>query len=613
MAVTVDWVVMTAAIIGLGTTSLQHADNSGTTISYHIPVDDDTTQWSVKTDLYGIEPTSVTGATWRHNSDGYVVFENEPDADPVPAGGSISFTVEVAETDADGYGGAMPTSGADVEMGAIVGAELVMSSGTYSFDEATALALHAETSNSADEAVDSTATIDGGGVSSTETAPTLDGADLSGDTSTTTPISDTTDSTSGSPDASSGSGDGVALTGDNLLAGGSGDDIIFGGSDTGGSDGSGSSGDEIIYGGAGADDIVGGSEDPLSGSSGSDAVYDGTSTDTGGSSPTLNLDLSLDPVELVNPIEIIEPITLSVDQDQTLETEDLVTLVPLDLSGAEDSYEVGEWGTVDVDHGWTSVNLSYSYENPVVVAFITTTNGNQIVETRIKDVADKGFSIKLQETSNHDGSHAIETVSYLVMEEGRHTLNDGSIVEAATVETDKVQQNTLKEGYESVEFLGDMTNASVFTSSNTYNGSDWITTRVHNVDDGGFSVAMAEQEAKTDGHTDETIGWIAFENGNYDRFDVSQVRADEVAVNVGDVDLAQIVKVGGLDPAVLRMKDNDLWVQEDTSRDSETGHAFDTVALLDFNTDSGVIYATDTIIDTSLISTTVEVVTVEVG
>ena len=88
---------------------------------------------------------------------------------------------------------------------------------------------------------------------------------------------------------------------------------------------------------------------------------------------------------------------------------------------------VGETGRVElggtVDNGVSAVvNLRHSYTDPVVVAFINTRNGDQSVQVRVRAVTSSSFEVFMQEPDNQ--GHNPETVSYIVVEKGRHTLDD---------------------------------------------------------------------------------------------------------------------------------------------------------------------------------------------
>lgn len=82
----------------------------------------------------------------------------------------------------------------------------------------------------------------------------------------------------------------------------------------------------------------------------------------------------------------------------------------------EDGTFVGEVGTLSLKHQWVTVQLSREYNKPVVVFGGMTINGSHPSVIRIKDVTATNFKVRVQEWDYLDGSHAFETVSYMVME-----------------------------------------------------------------------------------------------------------------------------------------------------------------------------------------------------
>jgi hypothetical protein len=49
--------------------------------------------------------------------------------------------------------------------------------------------------------------------------------------------------------------------------------------------------------------------------------------------------------------------------------------------------------------------------------------------------------------------------------------------------------------------------------TDSYQGADAVTTRIRSLDPTGLELAMDEQESSSDGHVNETLGWIAIEPG----------------------------------------------------------------------------------------------------
>ena len=82
-----------------------------------------------------------------------------------------------------------------------------------------------------------------------------------------------------------------------------------------------------------------------------------------------------------------------------------------------------EFGEVNIDHNWTYVSFTESFIDPIVVAKPASYNGADPSVVRIMNVDGNGFEIRIQEWDYLDGSHAIETTSYIVIERGSETTH----------------------------------------------------------------------------------------------------------------------------------------------------------------------------------------------
>ena len=98
---------------------------------------------------------------------------------------------------------------------------------------------------------------------------------------------------------------------------------------------------------------------------------------------------------------------------------------------------VGECGTVRArvygGDDWHKVAFRQTYTNPVVVMGPPSFGGADPVTIRVKNVTASGFEFQLDEWDYLDGSHGFETIGYLVMEAGDHTLDDGTRIQAGKV------------------------------------------------------------------------------------------------------------------------------------------------------------------------------------
>ncbi len=254
-----------------------------------------------------------------------------------------------------------------------------------------------------------------------------------------------------------------------------------------------------------------------------------------------------------------------------------------------------EWGVVDgVTHKWTKVPLAKGYGNPVVVARPVSDRGGHPGVIRLRNVTGDSFDLRYQEWDYLDGNHRTEQVFYLVAEAGVSEVA-GLLVEAGKLKTNML----LEGGWETVDLSAPFLDPpAVFTSVDTSKGGDPVTTRVDDVTDVDFLVAMQEEEAKGGFHKTETLGWIAVELGTGTTSDgrdvmVGHTTADDVpaatffgftAARRFPVMVADVVSTNGQDPVFLRYQnltagDVELFLDEEKSVDAEVSHVLEDVSL----------------------------------
>ena len=254
-----------------------------------------------------------------------------------------------------------------------------------------------------------------------------------------------------------------------------------------------------------------------------------------------------------------------------------------------------EWGTVDgVDHNWMKIPLAKEYMNPVVVAKPVSCCGGDPGVIRIRNVSHNSFELRYNEWLYKDGSHIQERVFYMVVEAGIRSVA-GLTVEAGRLTSSKL----LADGWEPITFSASFGQTpSVFTSVQTYNGADPVTTRLRDCTTAGFDLTMDEEEAKNDGHTTETLGWIAIKRGmgkTNDNRSVAVLSGSTnhipTKINFGQsmarrfpVVVSDIITTYGSDPCFLRYKNLlpssiDLFIQEEASLDTEMNHPTEDVSV----------------------------------
>ena len=284
------------------------------------------------------------------------------------------------------------------------------------------------------------------------------------------------------------------------------------------------------------------------------------------------------------------------DQDGLLDGEELkMGYDPADfLSKPFDN--MIEYGQVTLDHNWKQVAFAKTFVNPVVVASALSLNGSHPSTLRIDNVTSTGFDISVQEWDYLDGWHTNETVGYIVMEAGTHTLPNGSQVAAGTFTTDKTG------AFEKITFAQPFNQTPVLVSSvNSFNEPDTVAGRMRNISTTSFEYQMQEEEASSDGHGTETIAYIAWEPsmGNIEGmlYEVGKT-ADAVTHSASDISFAQSFETApvfvaamqtrdGSDPASIRwsgltpqgVKVN---IEEEQSKDDEQTHTTEIVGYMMF-------------------------------
>jgi hypothetical protein len=262
-------------------------------------------------------------------------------------------------------------------------------------------------------------------------------------------------------------------------------------------------------------------------------------------------------------------------------------------SPSQEAVMIAQYGTVDITDTALTVQLDHAFEAPVVIASINSVNGGQPVSVRVEDIGSDRFSIYLDEPNHLDGYHVTETVSWIVVESGSWIAEGGLALQAGTTTT-----NTLSsKGTTPVEFdHAFRERPAIFTTDQTSHGSDMIWTRAEGPGTQGFSLVMEEEEWLNPGkHVAEEIGWLAVERAD----GMVETMSGALVFETSDIGfaldssggtiwfhkdfVAAPVLLAGIsgrndrDPTGLRFDDLSAdggwgFLQEDTSKDSETTH-----------------------------------------
>ncbi len=269
-----------------------------------------------------------------------------------------------------------------------------------------------------------------------------------------------------------------------------------------------------------------------------------------------------------------------------------------------------EFGSVNANHNEVTVSLKNHFNNPVVFATMTSHNGEEMAVARITDIQNDSFTLYAQEADYLDQSHTTETFSYIVVEKGSWTLDDGTRLEVGTIDSPLLTSG----GWNNINFDTHFNyTPAIFSQVQTNNGAAFVTTRHDDARNDGFNLAMQEEEASNGGmHLSETIGYFAIEQGagsanGHDffakhtgqRFDHNW---EDIVFN-DQFDslpqlLAQISTTNGTDTSVARI-DNlqkngvDVMIQEDRSHDNEVVHTNEVMDIFAIE-GAGLLTGTDT-------------------
>lgn len=252
-----------------------------------------------------------------------------------------------------------------------------------------------------------------------------------------------------------------------------------------------------------------------------------------------------------------------------------------------------EAGEISVASGWRKVIFAHPYQQPIVVTGPVGMNDQAPVTVRLRNVTTTGFEIRLIPWPSQDTAHGTESVSYLVMEQGRHILADGSRVEAGSLSGST--------GLSTVALHSSFTRTPVLlTAIASCNDAEAISGRVLPVAKTGFLYTFREQERNlATGHPRETVHYVAWEPGTgligTARYEAA-VTTQTITSAWNSVPLqstfkqapllfADMQSLAELDPATLRVRQTSskrfqAMIQEERSLDRETTHRAERIGYL---------------------------------
>ena len=286
-------------------------------------------------------------------------------------------------------------------------------------------------------------------------------------------------------------------------------------------------------------------------------------------------------------------------------------------SRAEGQGPVYEAGTIEFDQPdpekWRTVVIIGEFTDPVVILGAPTHRGGDSTIGSIRNVTATSFELQLQEFLPHDGKHTTESISYLVVEKGRHVLEDGTVIEAGVNQVGAGWQTIaiVPEGETPGQPLVFATSRSAGDPAGVYEAT---AIRMRNVSPGSFQMRLQGPEIdESAGGATDAVNWISWtpptgaSSGTigYGAWESALLTTEKGKNKVSRHDygapfldtpalFSQITTWNGSDPAWTRVKTNQLtqaevFVEEDRSVDNEENHVSESVCLLAL--DPGVYYA----------------------
>ncbi len=247
---------------------------------------------------------------------------------------------------------------------------------------------------------------------------------------------------------------------------------------------------------------------------------------------------------------------------------------------------------VQANQNWTTFTFSKPFIAPVVIAGPPSYADAAPATIRIRNVTSTGFEARVQEWNYLDGKHAFEKFSFLAMEKGVYTLSNGTRIEAGSFTGSiSFQKIALQQTYNLTPVI--------LTQVSTYNETDAVTGRMRNGNQSSFEYRMQEQERNRLTHKAETIHYIALEPGKgeyagliYETgFTAKSVTQNWFNLSFQSQFPAKPLFIAGMqtyaegDTATLRNQNlaltaNQIKIEEEKSKDTETSHAAETVGYL---------------------------------
>lgn len=256
---------------------------------------------------------------------------------------------------------------------------------------------------------------------------------------------------------------------------------------------------------------------------------------------------------------------------------------------------IGQAGVLNVGQSssneWHYIAFDQDIRNPVVILMINSKNGSDPVAMRADQVTDTGFYFQIDEWNYLDGYHTVESISWMAVAEGIHTLEDGTTIVAENFQVDdSFTEISFDTGFDGSHSFSEA--PIVLAQTVTTNDEAAVTTRLRKIDNDSFEIKLQGEEAHRS-HADETVGVIAIDpsstatagtTGDVVKHNEHTITFDN-AVSGDVVFFAQMQTTDGGDTATVRATNVDgtsatVYVEEEASANSEVKHTSEDVGFL---------------------------------
>jgi hypothetical protein len=163
---------------------------------------------------------------------------------------------------------------------------------------------------------------------------------------------------------------------------------------------------------------------------------------------------------------------------------------------------------------------------------LSTFDGADTANSRIKSVSNTGFSAMVQEEQSKDSevAHTTESLAFFALGGTSGTL-EGTKVQPTTREIGEYGQISVNHQWTSIDLSNTYISPIVITSDPTIKGGDPTVVRLRNIDSKSFDLRLQEPNYKDGSHTNEVISYVVLEEGTWDLTDGTQIAAGSKNTN----------------------------------------------------------------------------------